>query len=211
MTETASASCPCVLRIPGLPDGVLDYVEGPSGKHAVILSKEKTLGLWDIAGRQEYARLAKGVRSCKVAFSPDESEVAIAQADDDPWTRHRIRIWKTDTGKLEHELHPAEAEVVEGLQWTPDARFVFAAMRWPSPDDYTVNIWSVQSGRWRGILAASLFRPIGGVVMLPDGHHLAVSGFDQKMVVVVRFWDFAAVMKQIRAFEDSLAGPNARK
>jgi hypothetical protein len=199
-------------KLPSLPDGVLDYVEGSSGKHAVILLKERILSLWDITGRREDARLAKGVSSCKVAFSPDESAVAIAQVDDDPWARYRIRIWKTDTGKLEHELYPAQAEAVEGLQWTPDARFVFAAMRWPSPDDYTVHIWSARSGRLRGILNTNLFRPIGGVVMLPDGRHLAISGStSDPQKFVVRFWDFAAALKQIRTFEDSLAGPQAGK
>jgi hypothetical protein len=199
----------------GLPDGTMDYMEASSGKSAVILTKEKRLGLWDISRRREYAKLAEGVQNCMVVFSPDGSAVAVAtQSPPNALLGprgYRIRIWKTDTGTLMHELYPTEAEDVQGLQWTADARFVFAAMRWPSPDDYTVNIWSVQSGRWRGILAASLFRPIGGVVMLPDARHLAVSGFDQKMVVVVRFWDFAAVMKQIRTFEDSLAAPKAGK
>ena len=45
-----------------------------------------------------------------------------------------------------------------------------------------------------------------GVVMLPDGRHIAVGhvGGDG---CIIRFWDFAAALKQIRMFEDSLAGP----
>jgi len=212
-------------RLPGLPDGVLDYVEGPSGKHAVILLKEKTLGLWDIAGRREYAKLAEGVESCKVAFSPDESEVAIAQSNDDPRAEYRIRIWKTDKGTLEHELQPDTGrsvhdlepegyEAVEGLQWTPDARFVFAATRTSNPLN-TVRIWGGRSGRLRARLCTDLGPPLNGVAMLPDGCHLAVSGSGVSgsgvSGIVMQSWDFEGALKQIRAFEDSLAGPKAGK
>jgi hypothetical protein len=49
-----------------------------------------------------------------------------------------------------------------------------------------------------------------GSVMLPDGCHLAIGGtaFD---TAVIRFWDFASVLKQLRAFEDSLAKPAVRE
>ena len=49
-----------------------------------------------------------------------------------------------------------------------------------------------------------------GVVMLPDGRHIAAGGAGEKGYVI-RFWDLAAALKQIRAFEDSLAGPKAGK
>ena len=199
----------------GLPMGALDYVEARSGKRAVILLKDKTVALWDVARRRDYAKLAEHVESCKVAFSPDESIVAIAterQRDDGNWPFYRIRIWKTDAGKLEHELRPAgytavrTVEAVEGLQWTPDARFVFAATRWSSPDDYTVHIWGGRSGRLRGTLGTGLCRPLGGVVMLPDGRHVVVSGSDGDGIFV-RFWDFGEVLKQVRIFEDSPSKP----
>ena len=200
-------------QLPGLPDGVLDYVEGTSGKHAVILLKKKTLGLRDIAGHRDYAKLAERIETCKVAFSPDESMVAIAterQRDDGNWPFYRVRIWNTATGKLEQELQPTGHHAVEGLQWTPDARFVFAATRASSPDDYTVQIWGSRSGRLRAVMSTMLCMPLGGVSMLPDGRHLAVSGSDAGRIVM-RVWDFADALKQIRTFEDSLAAPKAGK
>lgn len=201
-------------KLPGLPDGVLDYVEGPCGKHAVIRLKEKTLGLWDIAGRREYARLAERVQSCNVAFSPDESMVAIAtkHRHDEKWPFYRVRIWKMDKGDLVHELHPFEQIVCEnvvGLQWTADGRYVLAATDADFSENCDINVWSVKSGRHRGNLSGGLRRPVG-VVTVPNASHIAAGG-GSHVGSVIRFWDLAAALKQIRAFEDSLAGPKAGK
>ena len=184
-----------------------------TGKHAVILSKDKVLALWDPAGHRNYAKLAEGVETFKVAFSPDESIVAIAserEHGNSYWPCYRVRLWKTDAGQLLHELYSswqATCNAVEGLQWTADAKFVFAATRAISPDNYAIDVWSVGSGRLRGTMDTGVCMPFGGLVMLPDGRHVAFSGSGH----VMGFWDLAAALKQIRAFEDSLAAPKAGK
>ncbi len=205
-------------KLAGMPDGVRDYVESRTGKHAVILLKNRELevrALWNPAGHR-YAKLAERVESYKVAFSPDESMVAIAterQHDEGYWPSYRVRVWKTDTGQLVNELYPshlATCNAVDGLQWTADAKFVFAATRAVSPDDYAIDVWGAGSGRLRGTLNTGVCMPLGVVVVLPDGRQLAVSGSDSSGLVI-RFWDLAAALKQIRAFEDSLAAPKAGK
>jgi len=45
--------------------------------------------------------------------------------------------------------------------------------------------------------------------MLSDGRHVAVGGTGEEGSEI-RFWDFAGAMKQIRAFEDSLAKGRGR-
>lgn len=199
--------------LPGLPDGVHGYVESRTRKHAVILLKDKTLALWDPAGHRNYAKIAASVESFKVAFSPDESIVAIASEKEHGngyWPCYRIRLWKTDAGRLLHELYPSwqvACNAVDGLQWTADSKFVFAATRAISPDNYAIDVWNVGSGRLRGTVDTGICMPFGGLVMLPDGRHVAFSGSGH----VMGFWDLAAALKQIREFEDSLVGPKAKK
>ena len=194
-------------KLPGLPDGIIGYFEAPKSKRAVVLSENRTLTLWDTGQHKTYAILDKEVFVRQIAFSPDETMVALATLHkrDDYWTIFRIRILKMATGELVHELRPFEqgtCENVVGLQWTPDAQYILAN---------GIDIWSVKSGRHCGSLTRGLSRPMG-VVLLPDGRHVAsAGGGDDNRATVIRFWDLAAALKQIRAFEDSLAEPKAGK
>ena len=203
-------------QLPGLPDGVIGYFESPKSQRAVVLLKGRVLALWNAEQRREYAKLDEDVLVRQIAFSPDESMVAVATLhprEGKYWTIYRIRIWKMGTGELVHELRPFEqstCEKVVGLQWTSDAEYVLAATIEDSFfTDSGINIWNVKSGRHRGNLTVGPFRPMG-VVMLPGERHIAAGGADRGGSVI-RFWDFAAARKQIRASEDGLAEPSARK
>ena len=195
----------CLGGAAGLPEGTCDYVESGSGKHAVILLNDKVLAFWDPAGHRTRAKLDEKIEDYKVAFSPDESLAAVATST---WhgQEDRLRVWRTDTGQLVREVRgfgPASSRHrAEGLQWTPDARFIFAASAAGS-DEYAVGVWDAKSGRLRGALQTGLCRPIGGVFLLPDGRHLAVSGYDPRppRSVIIRFWDFAEALKQVHEFD----------
>ena len=202
-------------KLPGLPENVLTCIEMREGKQAVVLLKDDILALWDCERHREYSRLDKEVQINQVAFSPDESMVAIStvrQLDCKFSPFHRIRIWKMDTGELLHELRPFEQRICEnvvGLQWTPDGQYILAATKsHPCFTDCDINVWSVKSGRQRGNLSDGPSNPMG-VVILPDGRHIAALGAVSGGGAI-RFWDFAGAMKQIRSFEDSLAKPTAR-
>jgi hypothetical protein len=47
--------------------------------------------------------------------------------------------------------------------------------------------------------------------MLRDRSHVAAGGAGDRGSAVIRFWDLAAALKQIRTLDDSLAGPKAGK
>ncbi len=212
-------------RLPGFPGNVLTCIEAPKGKRTVILLKGNVTALWDSEGHREYAKLDEDVQIRQVAFSPDASMVAMAtlhKQGDKYWTIYRIRVWKTATGELVHQLRPFEQDTCEdvvGLQWTADSQHILAATKADSfVSDYDINIWDVKSGRHRGNLVYGLSPP-WGVVIVPDGSRVVASGADYKLdkdsqlrgSKVVRFWDLAAALKQIQAFEDSLAVPKAGK
>ncbi len=205
-------------RLPGFPDDCLTCVEASKTRRVVLFLKGNVVALWDSERHAVYATLDEDVRIREVAFSPDESMVAMAtvhKRDDKYWTTYRIRVWKTDTGELVHELRPfetASCENVVGLQWTADGQYILAETNAGSISDrpsYDIKVWNARSGRHRANLGEGLSSPLG-VVMLPDGRHLAAGG-DDNWAAAIRFWDLAAALKQIRAFEDSLAGPKAGK
>ena len=160
----------------GLPDDALAHIRTPNGKRAVVLLKGNTMALWDFEGHRQYAKLDEHVRIREVAFSPDQSMVAISTGNDGGWEIDCIRIWNLATGELVHRLRPFEAsccQAVVGLQWTADGQYVLAATKAdPMFSDSTIDIWSVKSGRHRGTLTDGLVQPTG-VVLLPDGRHIA--------------------------------------
>ena len=200
-------------KLPGLPGGIIGYFEAPKSKRAVVLLKDRVLALWNADQHREYAKLDEDVLVHQVAFSPDESMVALAtvhKREGTNWAIHRIRVWKMDTGELVHELRPFEqdtCETVVGLQWTADGQYILAATQYQGSD---INAWNVQSGRHRGNLSGGLSN-LMGVVMVSGGRHIAAAGGTSTKGLVIRFWDLAAALKQIRAFEDSLAEPKVGK
>jgi WD40 repeat protein len=215
-------------RIPAYPENTLTCIEAPKGKRAVILLKGSVAALWDCERHRRYAKLDEDVQIRQVAFSPDESMVAMAtlhERDGQDWPEStsrgfHIRVWNMVTGDLVHELHPFETgvcETVVGLQWTADSQYILAATK-TSSSEYDINLWNAKSGRHRGSLIDGLSPP-WGVVIVSDGSRIAACGavytLDKDSQFrgskVLRFWDLAAALKQIRAFEDSLAVPKAGK
>jgi WD40 repeat protein len=205
-------------HLSGLPDDALMSIELPSGKRAVVILKGNVVTLWDLKQHRQYAKLDEDVLVRQVAYSPDEAMVATATFSTRPDKSRvvrpvRIRIWDMATGRMVHELRPFEqdwCENVVGLQWTADGQYILAATKahffFTNCD---INVWNAKSGRHRGNLSEGVSDPMG-IVMLPDGRHIAVGhvGGDG---CIIRFWDFAAALKQIRMFEDSLAEPKTGK
>ncbi|MGO9114243.1 MAG: WD40 repeat domain-containing protein [Thermoguttaceae bacterium] len=210
-------------KLPGYPENTLTCIETAKGKKAIVLLKGGVVALWDSERHREYAKLDENVQIRQVAFSPDESMVAMAtlherEGQDWPtWTSwgFRIRIWKMATGELVHELRPFEqntCETVVGLQWTADGQYILAATK-SSGSEYDLDIWNAKSGRHRGNLI-EYFPETWGIVVVPDGSHVVAGGNVSgggSYNRVIRSWDLHAALKQIRAFEDSLAEPKAGK
>lgn len=192
--------------LPGLPKDALAYVPAPGTSRAIYLDKNGTIALWDIQEQRDIAQLDHNARIHRVAFSPDQSSVAVAtvhQGRGDKGTVYRIRIWRTDTGELVHELKPFEqdtCEAVEGLLWSPDGRYVLAATK--ADAFFTsrgIEVWSTQSGRHRGEFSGCPAH-VTGVVLLADGRLIA--GCQDG---IIRIWDTATALSEIIALEKSLS------
>jgi WD40 repeat protein len=141
----------------------------------------------------------------RAVFSPDESLLATAVREKTGNQRDcRIRLWRTDDGELRHELRPFEqttCESVEGLVWTPDGDYLLGVTK--AHAFYTsrgISVWNVETGRHRGELTGGASR-INGIALLPARGQLVAGSSDGN----IRFWDIAESLRQIRAFEASLA------
>ncbi len=198
-------------KLPGLPENAIACIQAPKQTRAVLLLKGNTMVLWNSERRIEYAKLQEHVRIKDVAFSPDETMVAVSTGRDgeNDWAIDNVSVWRMDTGELVHRLRPFEAgfcEKVAGLQWTRDGNYLLAATKSdPFFTDCSIDIWNVRSGRHRGTLVDGVHYP-RGVAILPDGQHVAAGGMS-----TIRFWDLAAALKQIREFEEALPAPKAAK
>lgn len=95
---------------------------------------------------------------------------------------------------------------MQSLIWSPDGRYVLAATMDGNPgcafDPAAISIRNAETGRHRGEFVGSS-QSINGIAFLADEGTLVGGSIDG----AIRFWDFAAAMKQIRALDDSLHKP----
>ena len=186
-----------------VPTQFLDVVTSPSGRSSVVVPERETVALYHTAAG-EVEELLKQSRLVHVAYSPDESRVAVSivqQGNSEYWTRHRLFLWKTENGELIHEMGPLEqkgCEKIESLFWSPDGRYVLAAAKPSSgPTSRTVCVWNAATGRHRGDFQGP---PTATTGVGLDRGRLIVGCRDGK----VRVWDFQKAMQSIRTFEQSL-------
>jgi hypothetical protein len=187
--------------VPGIPADALQWKPSKSWRHAVTGNKPLVVSLWD-AKSKSARQLDPMARLLDVAFSPDESQVAVVTSDKDGYSNPRLRIFQTDTGALVHELRPGEigCDRLRFPQWTADGRYVLAVTK---PDsffsDENVSLWNANTGRHRadfvGCVAMSNF------LLLPPGDQLVATSNNGTLHI----WDFKAAMQKISVFEQSLA------
>lgn len=193
-----------VTAIPGLPPEALAWFPLPRGERSLYMTAAGEVALWSGAQKRQIAVLDPEGRIDRIAFSPDESMVSAVtfhNASGSARRSYRLRVWRTDDGALVHELRSLERSMrlVKGLLWTPDGKYVLAAIR---QDDFSntvnVGVWSMATGRHRGELTGC-HRGISGLVLLPSGRLLAGCSDG-----VVREWSLPEVIEQVSAFEATL-------
>ena len=192
-----------VVPAPGIPPDAIQWTPSKTWRHAIMLKKPGAIWLWD-AKSKSARELDNTSYLLGAAFSPDESQLALATSNKDRYSNPRLRVFNTDTGQLVHELRAGEigCDRLSDPQWTPDGRYVFAVTKPGSFfDNQYVSLWSAKSGRHRADFDCDF--GVGGVLLPPPGDQLIVScGRSQ-----LRLFDFAAAVRQISAFEDRLPTP----
>ncbi len=181
----------------GVAHGNLRYT--PDGKRVITVDPE-IIRTWDIASGAEVAPAIRGVAilSAHVALSADGRFLATSgyprsegmmQSPPDPW----IHVMDLATGREVARL-PAHEKSASGVALSPDGRLLasfrpndptnFRIVYEPQPQDPTIRVWDVATGRelrrldgHRGI--------VNTVVFTPDGRSLISAGDDATALV----WD----------------------
>jgi WD40 repeat protein len=188
--------------LPDIPANAIAYYPSPSGNHAVYQSADNQITFRDGTSQQNIAMLGKA-KIKYVAFSPDESQVAVVTfhpGQGNEFPRDRIKIWNADNGKFVKEAFPFEREFcesVEGIMWSPDGQYILVANK--ADMFFTsrgISIWNVETGRHRGELSGCPTK-LNGLGFL-RGTTKVVAGCGDG---IIRIWDLANALTKIREFE----------
>ncbi|HUT60353.1 MAG TPA: WD40 repeat domain-containing protein, partial [Phycisphaerae bacterium] len=172
-------------------DAVHALALSPDGQLLASASMDKTIRLWDVAGRRVVRTLSGHDRDVNdLAFSPDGRLLASASSD------QTVRLWEVQTGRLASSMRGHHDDVFE-VAFSPDGRFVASGCR-----DRTVRLWDVASGTavavfeghelrrtapgwYRNFQECDDPRQMTDLAFSPDGSLLASAGLDG----TVRLWD----------------------
>jgi WD40 repeat protein len=187
-----------------IPADARQYVPAPTDKAAAVKTAGGAIRLWNPARQAVIKELDKPCELDDAAFSPDQTMLlTVTREKSAAYAGPRLRLWQVQTGELLHELLPHEqngTQQVMGVSWTSDSRYILAATRgrqFLAPS--SIGVWNAATGRYRGQFVGSS-QYIHGFVVSADGRQLFAGSSDGKL----RFWDFAAGISHIEAFEREL-------
>ncbi len=188
---------------PGLPNDIAQYAASGNGKWGVLETKDHTIELWDLAGKNARTELDKN-RYCRlIRFSPDSTRVALATEPrpvPKDWPYGRIRVFDLASARLVHELwlgdvHPTSYSM-RALRWTPDGKYLLGF----GYDEQSIHVWDIATGRQRIELRES-GAGVNGLEVTNDGKTIVATNANGKIL----FWDFAKGLEEVAALDNSVA------
>jgi eukaryotic-like serine/threonine-protein kinase len=164
--------------LPG-PSWVRSLAVSPDGKLLAVFGTH-FLTLWEMASRQEIARLklrwSRDLAPGGVVFSPDSSLLAYSKGDG------AIVLWDLAEAKIVGELLGHE-RYVSALAFSPDGSILVSGSR-----DRTARVWDIRSRKELRQLG-NFAGWVGCVAFSSDGRHLAVAGSGQRVLLFdTRSW-----------------------
>jgi WD40 repeat protein len=182
------------------------FFPAPHSRRPVYVTAAGEIAVWDEQEKRDIALLDSGGSIMRLAYSPDESMVAVATLQDAGERSagiYRMRVWRTDDGALVQELRPYEqmAYSVGGLLWSPDGKYVLASTKaFGNFINRDIGIWEVQTGRHRGDLTVCAAN-VTGLASLAGGRIFEGCGDG-----TIREWNISEVMTQVSTFIASMTG-----
>ena len=157
---------------------VIAAVFSPGGRRLATSSYDRTTRIWDLAAKQEGARVDFGAEA--VAFSPDGRYLAAGGQD------RTARLWDSDL-KRELARIPHE-DYVLAVAFSPDGRWLATGGR-----DRAARLWSVPQARESPPLLPH-DSEVAALAFSPDGRLLATGSRDG----TARLWDLGTHQEVLR-------------
>ncbi len=174
------------LVLEGHKDRVTSVTFTPDGSLLASTSRDGTLRLWNLAGKQ-LALVQEKDWLLRVAASPDSQLLATAGRD------RTVKLWDRQ-GKLVRVL-TGHSDRVNAVIFSPDGQLIASAS-----DDQTVKLWTRE-----GKLLTTLRGHQGWVLDLAfssDGAYLATAGYDNRVNIWSRRGE---LIKTLKGSSDSVA------
>jgi WD40 repeat protein len=168
----------------------------PNGKHLLTGQQDGTIRVWDIRTRGELGKFGSHKHPMRgLVFSPDGRYLASISADGEIklWDATRLDEQHLDgTAKpLVDPMRSRSPGMCVNLTFSPDGKFLASGA-----DEYTVKIWSVETGKEAHASLRGHKEDIYAVAFSPDGKWLASAGEES----TIRVWDRHADYALIRTF-----------
>jgi hypothetical protein len=189
-------------QLAGLPAGAIAYYPSSDWKWGVAVFPSGEVSLWDKERERSLARIDLGGELQRVAFSPDDSRVAVVTLDQDQSMNH-LRVWNRTDGKLVSELRPLERKRggIGQPVWSHDGKYLMASCPLIVGTTSTVvAVWEVDARRYRGALSICEFPDVPATQIVLDGSRLfKTCGSDEALM-----WNVDAAIQKVEAFYKSL-------
>jgi WD40 repeat protein len=206
--------------LPGLPSDAVAYYPSSDWKHGVAVSRDGETSLWDAVFDRKGNALDLDGKLIGVAFSPDDSLVAVTSAHE--FTEHpstnqesshrplrnglstfHLRLWETKSGQFVREMRSLYYFAHNGMgdpMWWDQGKYVLTETAEGQFGSSIFGIWNVESGKFRGGLSGCAIRNEPSFPFALSGERLFSWCRRNKLLV----WDVAGAINKIAEFESSL-------
>jgi WD40 repeat protein/class 3 adenylate cyclase len=158
----------------GHVSGVHNLVVSPDGERVAMVSQDQTARVWNARTGQQELKIGLDTNGRDVAFSPDGSMLAVAEAD--PGVS-AIRLWNANTGEEIRTL-VRPGPFANAVGFSPDGRFVAGGL-----GDGTLHVWAVDG---RSVFSVAAHGgEITSLAFDPTGSRIATASRDR----LVKIWD----------------------
>lgn len=145
-----------VEQLPDMPADAVSYRPSSDWKHAIFVSRTGEIDLWDTVSRRCLALYEPNEELKSVAFSPDDSIVAIVTIghNKERPLEARLILWETQSGRFLRELMVLEQSpgIIEAPTWYGNKYLMASTYEHPNFSTYAIGIWNVETGRYSGDL-----------------------------------------------------------